>query len=48
MFQTRIGLVALWTAVLLLAGAGCNPADITIEREYYGEFTSRQAGVGIG
>jgi hypothetical protein len=46
MFQTRPILLAL-AAVLLAVGGSCSPVDITIEREYYGEYTSRQAGVGM-
>lgn len=31
---------------LLACSVASSPVDITIEREYYGEYTSRQPGVG--
>jgi hypothetical protein len=44
MFQTQLPVLLLCLLVAVMSG---NPVDIVIEREYYGEYTSRRSEVGL-
>ena len=44
MFQTQLTVLLLCLLPTLRAG---NPVDIVIEREYYGEYTSRRSEVSL-